>query len=713
MKFEISGTVNEKETGARIPGVVVVASDKDRFWDDRLGEVLSDAAGQFHLVYDDKAFRDVFEKAPDVYLTVKTPAGEPLYSTKDAVRFDAGHNEVFQLDIPAEVLHDAGMSTAAPPATVSTALLTTLTCLDGADSKDELVRAIRGDLAGKSSLLELMKDYLGELAGTVENDALALRKLRKLFALGRVPDRVEGHHYGVTLGLRTGDLQGLAAEYGNLLGYLWGLAIGRTCPWVGKSFVPMAARDRQQVTGQFIAGDVPVFRGINHFNVIEHAPINLAANAVLAFLWQLGDAPETERLRYGHERNGGHFVAHRAPSVYAGTAREVFRLNYRFTTLGNPPPLIYLIDELVEIADGMYLGQLLFSTARMFDRYDPLAPDASYHYQHFGYFLLVDEAWNAEAKRLFPHLEMPAAAVTLGLPASATTAPVAATPAKFTTLTLADPADGNVNPALLAAVRKDLADSGSVLRMLKSYSDALMRDKTNESPIFAKLHSLFNAGIGPEIMTGYYPGALVSWRSEGILGAFDVNNINLAWKATRAFSPWTGKRFDPIDKARLAELTDGREIGKVPTFLCANTVVFRTARERMTRTLMNAVDLWIEDASPEERKLCGYDAKTFFFVGKPAASIAADNHGKRVFQLNYRWKKLRNPPPDCLCIDEIAQIASGLYLGQVFYAGEITLPWDPAIDPARYRYGLYEYFVLMDQEWQAERLRIGFDLDNA
>jgi hypothetical protein len=29
-----------------------------------------------------------------------------------------------------------------------------------------------------------------------------------------------------------------------------------------------------------------------------------------------------------------------------------------------------------------------------------------------------------------------------------------------------------------------------------------------------------------------------------------------------------------------------------------------------------------------------------------------------------------------------------------------------------YRYRLYEYFVFMDDEWQAERLRIGFDLDN-
>jgi hypothetical protein len=144
-------------------------------------------------------------------------------------------------------------------------------------------------------------------------------------------------------------------------------------------------------------------------------------------------------------------VAHRAPSVYAGTPREVFRLNYRLTPLGNPAPLIYyLIDELVEIVGGIYLGQLLFATARMFERYDPLASDASYCYQHFGYFLLVSEAWNAEAKRLFPHLEMPAAAVTLGPPALATAPRATMAPARFTTLTLADPADGNVGWSVLA-----------------------------------------------------------------------------------------------------------------------------------------------------------------------------------------------------------------------------------------------------------------------
>ena len=35
----------------------------------------------------------------------------------------------------------------------------------------------------------------------------------------------------------------------------------------------------------------------------------------------------------------------------------MFTLNYRYPKLGNYPPLNYLIDEMVQIADGLYLGQ--------------------------------------------------------------------------------------------------------------------------------------------------------------------------------------------------------------------------------------------------------------------------------------------------------------------------------------------------------------------
>ena len=714
MMSKISGQVLEAESGRGVPGVIVRAFDKDRLFDDLLGEVMTDAEGEFRLLYDESKFREFFDTAPDIFLTVKTISGRLLFTTEGSIRFNAASDEEFRLEVPGEALRAAGIHSAEPRRAISSETLTTLTCLQNADMEDDLVKQIKVDLEGKSSILEMMKEYMVDLEGELDNNAPPYRKLRRLFELGSTLDGIEGHHYGIAIGLRTGDLSGPVADYGNLLGYIWGAAIGGVCPWVGKSFAPMAEGDRRQVTGATIPDDVRVYRGINHFNVIEHAPVNVAGNALLTFMWNLKEVADAERLYYGHERNGGHFVAHRAMSVYEGTPREVFVLNYRYPGLDNAPPLIYLIDELVGIADGLYLGQLLFATARLFERYDPMAKNETYHYQHFGYFLLFREDWNVEARRLFPHLEMPAAAVrtriTLGESPDEQVSSGFAD--KFSTLTLADPPDGNVDPSILAEIRQDLMDSGTIMHLLKSYSEALDEDLDTKSPIFKKLHALFNAGVAPATMDGFYRGARITFQSQGLLQIFDINTLNIVWQAARFFSPWTGKSFAPVDPVRLEELTDGHEKMDVPTFFCSNTLVFRKAKEKAVRKIMELVGAWIEDATEQEQRLFGFQAHSFFFIGKAAESILTENDGKRIFQFNYRWKKLRTPPPDNFCVDEIVQIAEGLYLGQLIYATNLLKPWDPLTNPKDYDYRLFGYFLLMDEEWHARRLRIGFDLEN-
>jgi len=60
--------------------------------------------------------------------------------------------------------------------------------------------------------------------------------------------------------------------------------------------------------------------------------------------------------------------------------------------------------------------------------------------------------------------------------------------------------------------------------------------------------------------------------------------------------------------------------------------------------------------------------------------------------------------------DEIAQVADGLYLGQLIYATDWLKPWDPQTPIEEYKYKLFGYFLLMDEEWHQRRLRIGFDL---
>ncbi len=571
--------------------------------------------------------------------------------------------------------------------------LRTLTCLT---EDDDLVRRIRTDLAAEPSVLALMKRWVGELEGELDNDALPFRKLRRLFELGSVPERIEGHHYGITLGLRTGDLRGTAAQYGNLLGYLWGKTVGGVCPWVGKSFAPIAPAEVDRLARGAIRPGAPVFRGINHFHALERAPFNVAANAVLEIIWRLGSPPAAEAARFGHERNGGHFLAYRARSVHESTPREVFRLNYRFPALENSPPLPALIDEVVEIAKGLYLGQLLFATDRPFEEYDPARSDADYHYQHFGYFLIFAEGWNAEARRLFPHLGAP---------------PPAAAPARSLALSLADPPGGPA-PLALSALRDDLAGSPTMMHLLLEYSDALRRNPSTDAPEFAKLEAMFAAGEAPGTMSGYFRGASVTFQSHGLLAALGVNELNVSWRLARHFSPWTGKRFDPIEPGRLAELTGGQETAAEGTSFGSNTVVFRTVKEKLVRTTMEVAGMWIIDATEDERRRDGYDARTFFFIGKPAKSIVPESAGKEVYQFNYRWKALRSPPPDYLCVDEIVRIAEGLYLGKLLYATDVLRGWDPKLDPAKYRYRLFGYFLLMDQAWHELRVRLGFDLDN-
>src|SRR5215831_17119843 len=100
--------------------------------------------------------------------------------------------------------------------------LTTLTCLGQADANDELTKQIAADLSAASSILEMIKDYMTLLHGSADNNAPPLRKMAKLFDLGSTFDSLDGHYYGIAPGLRTGDLHGAAAEFGNLIGFLWG-----------------------------------------------------------------------------------------------------------------------------------------------------------------------------------------------------------------------------------------------------------------------------------------------------------------------------------------------------------------------------------------------------------------------------------------------------------------------------------------------------------
>ena len=98
-KWTVYGSVTYMSNGEGIGGLSVRLYDKDLLFDDWLGTTQTDSSGCFKIVYEQRAFGDLFESKPDLYLKVTDNKGRILYNSKDAVRFDAGREEVFEIQI--------------------------------------------------------------------------------------------------------------------------------------------------------------------------------------------------------------------------------------------------------------------------------------------------------------------------------------------------------------------------------------------------------------------------------------------------------------------------------------------------------------------------------------------------------------------------------------------------------------------------------------
>jgi hypothetical protein len=96
-----------------------------------------------------------------------------------------------------------------------------------------------------------------------------------------------------------------------------------------------------------------------------------------------------------------------------------------------------------------------------------------------------------------------------------------------------------------------------------------------------------------------------------------------------------------------------------------------------------------------------------------ASSILPMNNGpgkaKKVFQFHYRFPMIGGPVPIGACLDEIVEIAEGLYLGQLIYSTNPLTPFHSSVDPSDYAYQLFGYFLLLDNDWEYHRQAIGLD----
>src|SRR5687768_15249127 len=104
MEFKITGRILEKESGLGVASLQVRAYDKDMIYDDLLGTAITDGEGRFELEYTERDFQELFEQQPDIYLEVYAPPRRLLADTKEAIRWEADHDERIELMIDRQTL---------------------------------------------------------------------------------------------------------------------------------------------------------------------------------------------------------------------------------------------------------------------------------------------------------------------------------------------------------------------------------------------------------------------------------------------------------------------------------------------------------------------------------------------------------------------------------------------------------------------------------
>ncbi|MCP4672423.1 MAG: hypothetical protein GY857_14090 [Desulfobacula sp.] len=138
--------------------------------------------------------------------------------------------------------------------------------------------------------------------------------------------------------------------------------------------------------------------------------------------------------------------------------------------------------------------------------------------------------------------------------------------------------------------------------------------------------------------------------------------------------------------------------------------------------LMQIIDMNYRTPDPLLQALSESGPSPFFrqgykFLGtSDQDSILPMNNGenskKKVFQFHYRYPMLGGPMPIGLCLDELVEIADGLFLGQLIYSTALNMAYHSSIDPSKFKYQLFGYFLLLDDAWQYHRMAIGLDTWN-
>ncbi|MFQ5587808.1 MAG: hypothetical protein ACE5F7_03120 [Nitrospiria bacterium] len=189
--------------------------------------------------------------------------------------------------------------------------------------------------------------------------------------------------------------------------------------------------------------------------------------------------------------------------------------------------------------------------------------------------------------------------------------------------------------------------------------------------------------------------------------AAGIETMATAWNATFADTGiWMGKTYEPVSRETVAEKC-GNDPDVMQAYNPETTRIGRNFfREPHDPNVVQAVGLpalntlWrlqdrplsvndkgfegmLLEGNLKKEKSIPYTKTGGIFLANMGHSVVPEMNGKSVYQLNYRWRNLNPPFPMTRLIDEIVQIADGLYLGQLVFAsrhynlGTLDLPLTP------------------------------------
>jgi len=129
--------------------------------------------------------------------------------------------------------------------------------------------------------------------------------------------------------------------------------------------------------------------------------------------------------------------------------------------------------------------------------------------------------------------------------------------------------------------------------------------------------------------------------------------------------------------------------------------------------------IWDKGMPPNDRGFWQNEADNHWIQGMnlqderilPADAIFRALDMKKVFRFHYRFPLIGEPAPIGTCLDELVEIAEGLFLGQLIYSTALFTPFHSSVAPSEYRYELFGYFLLLDDEWERHRQAIGLDIN--